>query len=348
MRHQRKSNKKIKAVFATTPDHFFFKELWNKHSVKKAEELGIEVQLINEPMDEANKHWPELLADADAIITTWCSPQIDEKILAVNKKLRIVGHAAGSVANYVSQELFERGVKVTSANSDMAHSVAEWCLMAALMGSRQVMNYTKFGKLGGKTDFPGRNRCGTVQNATVGIWGFGTIASSLRDMLVPLAPGRVLVSSNHMTEIEALARGVEKASIEKIFAESDIIFLLAGLNHDTKGRVGAELLASIKDGAVLINAGRGSLVQEKALIEELSKGRFTGVFDVFHEEPLSENNPLQSMPNVILTPHNAGYPSRMNYVSTILEEFDRFFKNEPLLHTVEQDKIKHMTLRIAT
>jgi phosphoglycerate dehydrogenase-like enzyme len=348
MRHQRKNNNKIKVVLASTPDQVFFDELWNKYSVKKAEELGIDVQLINESREDADKHWPELLADADAIITTWNSPQIDEKILMVNNKLKIVGHAAGSVANYVSPELFERGVKVTSANSDMAHSVAEWCLMAALMGSRQVMNYTKFGMLGGKTDFPGRSRCGTIQNATVGIWGFGTIASALRNMLIPLAPSRVLVNSGHMTEIEALERRVEKASLERIFTESDIIFLLAGLNHNTKGRIDAELLASIKDNAILINAGRGSLVQEEALINELSKGRFTGIFDVFHEEPLPENNPLQSMPNVILTPHNGGYPSRMNYISTILEEFNRFFKNEQLLYMVQQDKIKHMTLRIAT
>lgn len=334
----------MKIVFAATQDRSFFNELWNDYCRDKAEKLGFDVTLINESAEAANKHWPELLADADGIITTWLSPRIDESILSVNRKLKIIGHAAGSVADYISPEIFERGIAVTSSNFDMGHSVAEWCLMAALMGVRQVMNYTKFGTLGGNLDFPGRHRCGTIQNATVGIWGFGTIAAALHNMLKPLSPGKILVNSNHLSEVDAAMQGMQKCSLPELFKESDIIFLLTGLNLETQGRVDAELLSTIKDGAVLVNAGRGQLIQENALIDELSKGRFTGVFDVFHQEPLPENNPLMSLPNVILTPHNAGYPSRANYVATILEEFDRFFNRIPLKYQVQSEKIKFMTL----
>ena len=343
MHYYRKKTSKRKIVFATTPDREFYPELWNKYSEECAERLGYEVSLIKESYAEAEKHWPELLSEADAIITTWQSPRIDEKILGVNDKLKIVGHAAGSVADYISPEMFERGVKLTSANPDMAHSVAEWCLMGALMGSRKVLNYTKFGTLGGAMDFPGRHRCGTIQNATIGIWGFGAIASSLHSMLLPLKPGKILVNSNHLSEIEAMSKGMVKVELDTLFQKSDIIFLLTGLNPQTEGRVDSGLLAKIKPGAVLVNGGRGQLVQEDALIAELEKGRFTGVFDVFHQEPLSSDNPLQDLPNVIMTPHNAGYPSRMNYVSTILNEFDRFFKNIPLKYEVEPDKICYMT-----
>ena len=344
MYHKRKKVNQPKIVFAATPDRPFFKELWNDYSREYARRMGYEITIINETIANAEKHWPELLSDADGIITTWNSPRIDEKILSLNSKLKIVGHAAGSVADYISPELFERNIKVCSANSDMAHSVAEWCLMGALMGIRNVMSYTRFGTLGGELDWPGRIHCGSVQNATVGIWGFGTIAGELLQMLKPLLPGKVLVNSNHLSEMDAMRYGMKKSSLNKLFEKSDIIFLLAGLNKHTEGKIDAELLASIKDGAVLVNAGRGPLVQEDALINELSRGRFTGVFDVFHQEPLPLDSPLQSMSNVIMTPHNAGYPSRKSYVSTILEEFDRFFRKLPLRYQIQPEKIKFMTL----
>lgn len=163
-------------------------------------------------------------------------------------------------------------------------------------------------------------------------------------MLKPLEPEKFLVCSNHISEAEAYAASMEKVSIEKLFANSDVIFLLAGLNNQTRDRVDASLLASIKDGAVLVNAGRGSLVREDALAEELKKNRFTAVLDVFQQEPLPPESPLLNMPNVILTPHNAGYPSRGRYVITILEEFDRYFKGEPLKYPVNQEKVKFMTV----
>lgn len=344
MHHKRNKSKQPKIVFATTPDRPFFKELWNEYSREYADRIGYELTIINESMTSAEKHWPELLSDADGIITTWSSPRIDEKILDANSKLKIVGHAAGSVADYISPELFERNIKVCSANSDMAHSVAEWCLMSALMGIRNVMSYTKFGTIGGELDWPGRNHCGSIQNSTIGIWGFGAIAGELVKMLKPLVPGKILVNSNHLDRLEAITYGMEKSSLTKLFEKSDIIFLLAGLSKHTQGKIDAELLASIKNGAVLINAGRGPLVQERALINELALGRFTGVFDVFHKEPLSVDSPLQGMANMIMTPHNAGYPSRTNYVSTILEEFDRFFNKIPLKHQIQAEKVKFMTL----
>jgi phosphoglycerate dehydrogenase-like enzyme len=336
-------NKDKEIVFAITRDVSYFDELWTEYCQEKANELGFSIQITASTSENAD--WPEILKDADGIITTWRSPKIDEAILSKNKQLQIVGHAAGSVADYVSEELFERGVAVTSANNDMAHSVAEWCLMGALMGVRRVMAYTRMAARG-EMDWPGRGNCGTIKNATVGIWGYGTIAAHVHKMLKPFAPGRILVNSGHLSEPEAIAAGLEKVELDELFAKSDIIFLLTGLNECTEGRVDAELLRTIKDKAVLVNAGRGALIQEKALIDELGKERFIGVFDVFHQEPLPENYPLLDMGNVILTPHNAGYPSRFGYVATILDEFDRFFRGDALRYRIDPEKIRHMTVNL--
>ena len=332
---------KLDIAFAVNREKSFFPEIWNDIVLRRAAELGFNIRIPTENFPE--DAWPEFLSSADAIITTWSSPRIDARILRVNKKLRVVGHAAGSVAEYVSPEMFERGIALTSANNDMAHAVAEWCLMAALMGIRRTPRYTRFGGIG-KLNWPERNDCGTIRNATIGIWGYGAVAGYLHEMLKPLQPGRFLVSSNHLSVAEAGRLGVTNVPIQELFASADLIFLLAGLNDHTNGMIGAPLLQSIKNNAVLINAGRGQLVRENEMIEELRRNRFTAVLDVFEQEPLPDYSPLLNLPNVIMTPHNAGYPSRNGYVVTILEEFDRFFNREPLRFPVNQEKIKFMTV----
>ena len=140
-----------KIVYAGTREESFFPELWSAQAKETAARLGYEIAIPGFTRFEGTRErWREFLAGAEGIVTTWFSPRIDAGILRVAPKLRIVGHAAGSLAGYVSPELFEAGVKVTSANTDMAHAVAEWCLMGALMGRRNVAAYSEFDRTEGR------------------------------------------------------------------------------------------------------------------------------------------------------------------------------------------------------
>ncbi len=332
-----------KITYAGTREKVFFPELWGRESEATLRRLNCKVEIPDFTEAEATPEmWRDFLADSDAIITTWCSPRIDAGILARTPNLQIVGHAAGSVVDYVSPELFDSGAKVVSANDDMAHAVAEWCLLGGLMGRRNVMSYTCFGG-SRKPDFPGRSKCSSFRAATIGIWGFGAVAAHLVSMLQPLLPDEILVNSSHMSAEEAARRGVTLVELDELLSRSDVVFTLAGLSDKTVGKLDARRLALLRDGAVLVNAGRGHLIQEQALYDELSKGRITGVLDVYHQEPLPDDSPLLSMPNVILTPHNAGYPSRYNYISTILMEIDRRFRGEPLRYEVRREQVAYMT-----
>ena len=338
-------NHKKKIVFAITPTHAYYSELWNEASSLKASEAGFDVHIPQGPPEKVN--WAKEFQDAEGIITTWNSPKLDKEILRANSRLKIVGHAAGSLVNYISDYIFEQNIPVVSANCDMAHSVAEWCVMGALMGRRRIMNYSRVG-LNGELDWEGRGNCGTLQNTTVGIWGYGAIASNVRAMLKPFLPDKILVDSDHLSDAAAMNDGMQKTSTRELFRESDIIFLLKGLNPATINKIDKNLLESIKDKAVLVNAGRGHLIQEQALLDELKSERFIGVFDVFHKEPVSKSDPLCGYPNVILTPHNAGYPSRGCYVSTIIDDFRNFFSNKKLKNQIVTEKIKHMSMNIAS
>lgn len=337
-----KMNKQEQPVitFAVSPSHSAFHELMSAEAEVSLNKYGWTLRIP--PAASSKEDLAALIKDSDAIITTWGAPKIDQAILDANPNLKIVGHAAGSVADFVSPELYDAGIKVTTANDLMALAVAEWCLAMTMNGLRRFPEYSS---INGKTELRweknGLPR--SVRGAKIGVWGYGSIASRYVKILKPLEPGQILVSSSYLTEERAVADGVTKVDFNEIFAAADVVLLLTSLKPGSIGRVGAEQLSLMQDNAVLINCGRGKLTDEQALYAELSKGRIAAMLDVYHKEPLPEDSPLRSMPNVILTPHNAGRPSRSGYVSLILDEFDRFFNGRPLQYEVSRDRALTMT-----
>ena len=102
-------------------------------------------------------------------------------------------------------------------------------------------------------------------------------------------------------------------------------------------------LAAIKEGGVLVNCGRAPLIDEDALIAALQEQRFTAIMDVFEEEPLPDEHPYRTLPNVILTPHCAGNGRDARYLGMMLEEFDRFFRGATLEYEVSLERALAMT-----
>lgn len=316
--------------------------LWTECGRRVAEELGFEVRLNPCAPPVATEQWAEFFAEADAILTTWGAPQLDAAVLARNTRLRFVGHAAGSVARIVSPELFERGVRFSTANREMARSVAHWCLMMTLVGLRDMLAYTQFGVAGELRREAGKD-IRDPRDCVVGVWGYGDVARAYIEMLRPFEPAEILVSDDYLTEEMAREGGVTKVELEEVFARSDVVQLLQSLTGRSQGRVGRDLLSRMRDGAVLVNAGRAGVTREDALIEALGEGRFVGILDVFHTEPLPEDSPLRKMPNVILTPHNAGKEGRDRYVGLMLQEYARLLEGEPLQYEVTYERAMRMT-----
>ena len=109
--------------------------------------------------------------------------------------------------------------------------------------------------------------------------------------------------------------------------------------------IGKELLAKIPDGALFINTARGSIVDENILGEELQKGRFKAVLDVYEIEPLPAGSKLRGLRNVILMPHMAGptVDRRKNVTLELLEDIKRFYNGQQLQHEIKQDYAMTMT-----
>jgi len=149
-------------------------------------------------------------------------------------------------------------------------------------------------------------RVRTLEDATVGIVGFGAIGRETARRLRAWG-ARVLVFSRSL-EAGTLADGCESVPLDRLLRTSDIVSLHAALNHGDGPIIDEASLAAMKPGALLVNTARGALVDERAVASALHSGRLGGAaLDCFAFEPLPANSPLRGAPNAILTPHQIGH-----------------------------------------
>ncbi|MGN0676058.1 MAG: D-2-hydroxyacid dehydrogenase [Oscillospiraceae bacterium] len=134
-------------------------------------------------------------------------------------------------------------------------------------------------------------------------------------------------------------------ALDKLLPDADIVICCLPHTEKTRGMMSAVRISQMKQGAILVNVGRGSLIDEAALINALETGKLFGaVLDVFEKEPLSENSPLWDMENVIITPHISGpsfghYPEVERKIAVICaENISRFINGKPLINTIDRNK----------
>ena len=332
---------KKKLLFVTNGKNYV-DTFWNETAAEKCRRYGFELDIPAAADDFTPPDWAKLSEKYDALITTWQSPKITADFLKNSPGVKIIGHCAGSVAAVTDESTYTSGVRVTTANLLMSRSVAEWSLLATLLAQRNFGIYASLGRRS-PMNWDEHFNMGDIRRMTVGLWGLGDTTRHLLRLLAPLEPGRILIASEHSSEADIAALGAEKASLETLLRESDIFHCLVGINSKTIYRIGAAEFAAMKDNAVFVNCGRARLCREDALLAELKTGRIRAVMDVFYQEPLPADSPFYGLDNVILTPHNAGFPGRGRYLEFVLDEFDRFFRGEPLLSEISLRRYRSMT-----
>jgi len=165
----------------------------------------------------------------------------------------------------------------------------------------------------------------------VGFIGLGRIGRAVLDRLRPFG-FRFLVADPALTNDEAGRLGVGRAAHECVLGEADAVLLHAPSTPQTRDMIDARALASMKRGAVLVNCARGDLVVEADLAAALADGTLAAAaLDVFRSEPLPDDSPLRTAPNLLLTPHLSWYSDRAigRLQSLAAEEVERFFRGEP-------------------
>lgn len=285
--------------------------------IVQVESLGVSIQELEDAKQEFEKLGHQYIYYTDI-------PKSEDELIARMKNADIVNisnikltaraiescpnlkylNVAFTGTDHVDIECCKKhGIKVSNAAGYSTEAVSELAagLAIALMRNFSQMD-SNTRKLGNRNNYLGTELCGK----TVGIVGTGAIGLATARIFKAFGC-KIIAYSRTQKNID----GITYTTLDELFAKSDIISLHIPANPQTKGLISKDLLAKMKETAIIINTARGPVMDNAALAELLKTGKIAGAgIDVYETEPpLPENHPLLSAPNTILLPH-VGYASK--------------------------------------
>ncbi len=261
------------------------------------------------------------------------------------------------VDHFHGTELWRSPITLTSANGAHTPHMPEWVLSVMLSHAYKLSlshTYQQKQVWGGgehRALFTPRE----LRGQTVGIVGYGAIGREIARLtkalgLRVLATKRTETSSTKYDGYAAPGTGdpdgtlpdayFTMGQLPELLKQSDIVILLVPMTDDTRHLIGANELAQMKRDALLINIGRGGLIDQQALIDAMNNKVICGaVLDVTEPEPLPSDHPLWRTPNVFITPHVAGLSAHYidNVVRVFAENLRRYANGEPLVNVVRRE-----------
>jgi len=249
--------------------------------------------------------------DADAIITTW-GIRLSRNIISQLDQCIVIGVGSVGVDMVDVDAATDKGIVVTNVPDVFIEEVADHALMLILATARRVKEQDLFVNQG--EWFKGRpalSRIPRLWGQTLGLISFGNVARAVARRAIPFG-FHVIACDPYVSELKMTAEGVEPVSLGELLERSDYISMHPPLNDETHHMISADAFKVMKNSAVVVNTGRGSTIDEAALIRALQDGQIAAAgLDVLEKEPPDPDNPLLKMPNVIITPHVASASPRM-------------------------------------
>ena len=244
-------------------------------------------------------------ADADIVLTN--KVVLDREKIAQLPRLKYIGVLATGYNVVDIEAAHERGIIVTNVPAYSTESVAQMVFAHLLTVTNRTEHYAIQNRSGRWTanpdfcywDFPLMELAGK----TFGIVGLGNIGRRVAEIAFAFGMKVKAMTSKSQAQLPA---GIEKAELQTLLSSADVLSLHCPLTDKTRHLINADTLRQMKPTAILINTGRGPLIDDQAVADALQEGRL-GAFcaDVLTTEPPSSNNPLLSQPNAFITPHIA-------------------------------------------
>ncbi len=283
-------------------DPFSF-EPYDFHVEKELfKDSGIELQFANCRTEE---EVIEQCADADGILNAYT--KFGAKAMDGLPNLKALVRYGVGFDVYDVPEATKRGIKVANVPFYCIEEVAVHTTALILAVTRNLLSYTHNIRNGNYLleSYPGYITMRSPRARTVGMVGFGKLQRRAAQNLH--ACGYKIIAYDPFLPEEMFAENfAEKRSFDEVLAEADIISPNVPLNNETYHIINRECFAKMKDGVIIVNTGRGALIDEDALTEALESGKVAGAgLDVFEGDRLREGHPFLKMDNVILTPHAA-------------------------------------------
>jgi len=270
-------------------------------------------------------------ADADIVLTN--KVIISREIIAQLPRLKYIGVLATGYNVVDIEAAHERGITVTNVPAYSTESVAQMVFAHLLTVTNRTEHYAIENRNGRWTknpdfcywDFPHMELAGK----TFGIVGLGNIGRRVAEIATAFGMHVKALTSK---SADALPANIEKATLESILSTSDVLSLHCPLTDKTRHLINRETLQQMKPTAILINTGRGPLVDDQSIADALSGGRLAAFCaDVLTEEPPKADNPLLKQPNAYMTPHIAwaSKEARVRLVQVATDNVRAFINGRP-------------------
>ncbi len=289
-----------------------------------------------------------ILNEAEAIFSGWGAPRLDREFLDAAPRLEIVFYGAGAVGGVVTEEFFDRGVRITSAYAANAVPVAEFTVSAIVLSLKHAWHYISAIK--SHKRYPQRWSVPGCYGSTVGLVSLGTIGRTVLRMLESYDLNVIAydpcVWKQQADDSAGAGMNVELVGLEELFRRSDVVSVHAPLLDKTRGMITGEHIASMKRGASLINTARGAVIRQDELTRAAQRrSDLQFVLDVTSPEPPREGSALYELPNVILTPHIAGsqFAECRRMGRYMVDELKRYLADEDLKWEITRSGAQNTT-----
>ena len=292
-----------------------------------AEKHGFSVRYYQTKAD-ASGH----LADCEVLFGHWRS------LLKEAPMLKWYCCSYAGVDPYQPPFRFPEGVLLTNSSGAYGVTISEHIMMVTLMLQRRMLDYAQIVRDRGWTnDLPVRS----IQGSRLTLLGTGDIGTTFAQRAKAFCPASVTgVNRSGRVPDPVYDRVVPMAELDRVLPETDILVMSLPSTPETVGILSRERLALLPESAILVNVGRGSAIDQDALMDALNAGRLAGAaLDVMTPEPLPADHPLWTTKNLLITPHVAGNMT-LGYtcnktVSMFCDDLENYAEGRPLKHLVD-------------
>ena len=272
------------------------------------------------------------LKDAQIVMTN--KTPITEELLNACPDIRLICVLATGYNVVDCEAAKARGIPVCNVPDYGTNAVAQFTFSLLLELCNQVGHHNQMVQQGAWTACPNFCFWDTPQmelaGKTLGIIGFGRIGRAVGRIAAAMGMRVIAYNRSRHPEGETIGQYV---TLERLFAEADVISLHCPLTAENKGLINASTIAQMKDGAILINTARGALLNEQNVADALRSGKLRcAAVDVVSSEPIVKDNPLLTAPNCIITPHMAWAPieSRQRILDCTVASIRGFLDGKPV------------------
>ena len=276
-------------------------------------------------------------ASTASAILNWSAPrELLEAVFAMCPNVRWVHSRSAGLDSVLFPELVRSDVILTNGRGVFSASLGEFALAAILYFAKDFRRMIRNQSAERWEPFDVQ----VVAGKTVGIVGYGDIGLAVATRVHAMGM-RVLATKRHSPpgDDPLIERYYSPEQLGKMMAHCDYVVVAAPLTKETRHMIGEPEFAAMKPNAVVINVGRGPVIDEEALVKALTSGRIKGAgLDVFEHEPLPAGHPLYQLENVLLSPHCADNTPdwKDRAMDFFLRQYDRFAKDEPLENVVNK------------